>query len=70
MLNISLKLETSSSIFSGCKVFSLPTITDDRKRRVELGVKGNKDVVDSAFAYIKKMVSQLDCKWEELAPRL
>ena len=57
-------------LFSGCKVFSLPTITADRQRRVELGVKGNQGVVDLAFAHIKNLVSQLDCKWEELAPRL
>ena len=57
-------------LFSGCKVFSLPTITADKKRRVELGVKGNECVVNLAFEHLKKMVSRLDCKWEELSPRL
>ena len=57
-------------LFPGCKVFSLPTFTNDRKRRVELGIKGSREIVDFAFAYLQKIVSRLDYKWEELAPRL
>ena len=56
--------------YPGCKVFSLPTLTAERLRRVELGVKGTKEIVDEAFIHLKKMVSRLDCEWNELPPRL
>ncbi len=56
--------------YPGCKVFSLPTLTAERLRRVELGVKGRREVVDAAFVHLKKTVNQLDCEWTELPPRL
>jgi hypothetical protein len=51
-------------------VFSLPTLTPERLRRVELGVKGTKEIVDEAFIHLKKMVNRLECEWNELPPRL
>ena len=56
--------------YPGCKVFSLPTLTAERLRRVELGVKGRQEVVDEAFIWLQKMVNRLDCEWSELPPRL
>jgi molybdopterin-biosynthesis enzyme MoeA-like protein len=56
--------------YPGCKVFSLPTLTAERLRRVELGVKGTKAIVDEAFIHLQKMVSRLECEWNELPPRL
>ena len=53
-----------------CKIFSLPTLTAERLRRVELGVKGRRDIVDAAFLYLQNTVNQLDYEWTELPPRL
>ena len=58
------------TMFPGCKVFSLPTITEDRKRRVELGVKGIPTLVDEAYDHLKGLVRSLNCQWSELPPRL
>jgi molybdopterin-biosynthesis enzyme MoeA-like protein len=43
-------LEQIEREFPGIKVFSLPSVGEDgRRRHIELGVKGSKDAVDAAF---------------------
>ncbi len=49
-----------------CKVFSLPTITSDRRRKVELGVKGPKEQVSLAFSQIQQAITDLGFEWSEL----
>ena len=49
-----------------CKVFSLPSITSERRRKVELGVKGPKEQVSLAFSQIQQAITDLGFEWSEL----
>ena len=59
-------MESCIQSYAECKVFSLPTITEDRKRRVELGVRGPSDLADKAIETIKQEIEALGFVWKDL----
>ena len=51
--------------YRGAKTFSLPSIGDDGQRRhIELGVRGNSELVSAAIADMRTGVVALGGKWE------
>ncbi len=52
----------------GVRVFSLPSVGDAQTRRhIELGVKGNPEQVDAAFAYLCAALDALHVEYEKTA---
>ena len=59
-------MEVLEAEFADIKVFSLPSVGDgNRRRHIELGVKGDPDTVEQAYA---KMLAGLDKLQQEYTP--
>ena len=61
-------METIEALFSGVKVFSLPSVDHPQwGRHIELGVKGETDLLDAAYAH---MLAGLESHGARLGPEL
>jgi molybdopterin-biosynthesis enzyme MoeA-like protein len=63
-------MEEVERSFSGVSAFSLPSVGDGSdgrlaRRHIELGVKGEAQQIDAAFAFLKHAVAQLGAPFEE-----
>jgi len=55
---------------AGLAVFSLPSFGDaDRRRHIELGVRGDPAQVPAAMAEMRAEVSRLGFQWEDIGPK-
>jgi molybdopterin-biosynthesis enzyme MoeA-like protein len=52
--------------FPMLKLFSLPSLTQDGTRRIELGVKGDPTCVDAGIAHLRAGVEAAGFRWEPI----
>ena len=57
-------MEANVALFPQLKLFSLPSFMSDGARRIELGVKGDPNLVDAAIAHLKEGVEAAGFRWE------
>jgi molybdopterin-biosynthesis enzyme MoeA-like protein len=61
------QMEALQAAYPGVRVFSLPSVGDERTRRhIELGVKGQPEQVDAAFAALRAELDLLGAEYEAL----
>ena len=56
-------MNTMTAKYPTLKLFSLPRL--DERRTIELGMKGDKSLVDEAMTVIKVNISDLGFEWQE-----
>jgi hypothetical protein len=60
-------MESLQAAYPGARVFSLPSVGDEQTRRhIELGVKGQPEQVDAAYAAMRAELDRVGAEYQPL----